>query len=455
MGFSRLFVANRGEIALRIQRAAKALGLETVQGVSAADRDSLPARTADRTVVLGPAAAKASYLDPRLVVHAARATGCGALHPGYGFLSERAELARLCAEAGIAFVGPRPETIAALGDKIAAKQAARAAGVPCVPGREGLADTAAAAEAAEALGYPVLCKAAAGGGGRGMFVARSAADIAQGFARASEEARAAFGDGTLYMERFVERARHIEVQVMGDGAGRALHFGERDCSVQRRYQKIIEEAPAAILASATRAALHAAAVRLVTSVSYLNAGTVEFLYDEDRAEFHFIEVNARIQVEHPVSEEVTGTDLVQMQLRIAAGEGLPCKQEQVAVAGHAIEIRINAEDPDRGFLPSPGRVTAWGPPAGEGLRVDSHVEPGYLIPPFYDSMVGKLIVRGRDRGQAVERLTDAADRFAVAGVATTLPLHRFLARHPDFRANRVHTRWLEQTALPAFAARKD
>ena len=453
MAIKRLFVANRGEIALRVVRAAQALNIETVVAVSDADRDSAAAQLADRAVVLGPAAAAKSYLDPRLVVHAARETGCDGLHPGYGFLSERAILPRLCAAHGIAFVGPQADVIDTLGDKLQARATAGAAGVPLVPGSESLATAADARREGDRIGYPVLLKAAAGGGGRGMVIASNGDEAEAGFHRASAEAVAAFGDGTLFMERFVPEARHVEVQLMGDGRGGVLHFGERDCSVQRRYQKLIEEAPCAAMPDHLRAQLQKAAVDLAASVKYGNAGTVEFLYDVQRQEFYFIEVNARIQVEHPVSEMIAGFDLVQEQIRIAGGDGLSITQAEVVLSGHAIECRINAEDPARDFMPSPGRVTRWQPPTGEGIRLDSHMSEGAMIPPFYDSMVGKLIAHGKDRSEAIERLVAAIDAFVIEGVPTTLPLQRAILMHPDFVENRIHTRWLEQVVLPAYAGR--
>lgn len=450
MAIKRLFVANRGEIALRVVKAAQALNIETVVAVSDADRDSAAARLADRAVALGPAAAAKSYLDPRLVVHAARESGCDGLHPGYGFLSERAILPRLCADHGIAFVGPEPDVIDALGDKLQARAMAGAAGVPLVPGSESVASAADARREGDRIGYPVLLKAAAGGGGRGMVIANNGDEAEAGFQRASAEAVAAFGDGTLFMERFVPEARHVEVQLMGDGKGQVLHFGERDCSVQRRYQKLIEEAPCAAMPDHLRAKLHKSAVDLAASVNYRNAGTAEFLFDVQRQEFYFIEVNARIQVEHPVSEMIAGFDLVQEQIRIAGGAELSVKQEDIKLNGHAIECRINAEDAERDFLPSPGKVTRWQPPEGPGIRLDSHMAEGAMIPPFYDSMVGKLIAHGKDRKEAIDRLVNAIDNFAIEGVPTTLPLQRAIITHPDFVENNIHTRWLEQVVLPTF-----
>ena len=452
MAIRRLFIANRGEIALRIVRAAQALDIETVVGVSAADRGSAAARLADRVVALGPGPAAKSYLDARLVVHAARETGCDALHPGYGFLSERAVLPRLCDQHGIIFVGPDAAMIESLGDKLQARAMAKAAGVPLVPGTERLASAADAMKAADDIGYPVLMKASAGGGGRGMAIARDRSQVETNFHKASAEALAAFNDGSLFMERFVSQARHVEVQLMGDGRGKVLHFGERDCSVQRRYQKLVEEAPCAAMPDALRRQLHDAATALARSVNYRNAGTAEFLYDVARQQIYFIEVNARIQVEHPVSEMVTGQDLVQWQLLIAGGEPFALEQADIAVAGHAIECRINAEDPALDFRPAPGRITRWRPPEGEGVRLDSHLSEGASIPPYYDSMVGKLIVTGADRAQAIARLTEALDAFEVEGVPTTIALHRRIVRHRDFIDNRIHTRWLEQTLLPAIAA---
>ena len=450
MTIKRTLVANRGEIAVRVIRAAHALGIEAVQVVSAADRDSEAARMADQVVVIGPAPSKQSYLNAKLIVHAAKQTGCDALHPGYGFLSERAELAQLCAEHDITFVGPAAETIAALGDKLRSRAIAAEAGVPLVPGTDKIDSVSAAHIAAEKLGYPVLMKASAGGGGRGMFVAREAQAITASFDSASTEAQEAFGDGTLYMERYVENARHVEVQAVGDGRGRVVHYGERDCSVQRRYQKVIEEAPCALMPAKLRAELHEAAIKLLSSMKYLNAGTVEFLYDVDRHAIYFIEVNTRIQVEHPVSEQVTGYDLVQTQFRIAGGEAALPRQDQIKVSRHAIECRINAEDAARNFMPSPGRIVRWRPPAGAGIRVDSHCRDGYRVPPYYDSMIAKLIVTADDRPAAVERLQRALANFEIEGLQTNLPLLRYIVAQPDFATNNFHTRWLEQTVLPAF-----
>ena len=450
----RLFVANRGEIAVRILSAAKSIGLETVLGVSTADRNGLAAELADRVVVIGPAVPARSYLDENVTVQAAKSTGCDALHPGYGFLSERASLAQLCESEGIVFVGPRAETIEALGDKLNARQLAAASGVPLLPGTPALHSIAAACADGEEIGYPVVIKASAGGGGRGMFLAGCADDIRGGFTRASEEARSAFGNGLLYMERFIRNARHVEVQVFGDGRGKVLHFGERDCSVQRRYQKLIEESPCEILPQGARLRLHAAAVKLASDLAYRNAGTVEFLYDSDRDEFYFIEVNARIQVEHPVTELVADADLVVLQLRVALGEPLDLSQSDIELRGHAIECRINAEDPDHDFRPAPGDITSWSPPSGDGIRLDTYCREGERISPYYDSMIGKLIVQGADREEALDRLDRALGVFEIGGLRNNLVLQQFVVRHPDFQNNAISTRWLEQTGLPAFAERQ-
>lgn len=454
MAIRRLLVANRGEIALRIVLAARALGIETVLAASAADKDSMAARFANRTAVIGPPPARLSYLNPELLVHTAKATGCDALHPGYGFLSERAELAELCAENGVTFVGPSAEMIRRVGDKLGARELAKSTGTPLIPGSAGLSSVEEALKVAEEVGYPLVTKALAGGGGRGMLVAREPGSLAAGFAKASSEAREAFGDGTLYLERYVERARHVEVQIMGDGAGGIVHFGERECSLQRRYQKMVEEAPAAILTPELRLRLHRAAVDLLAAVSYRNAGTVEFLYDLDRQALYFIEVNARIQVEHPVTESVGGIDLVQLQLKVASGERFDCQRFTLA-NGHAIELRITAEDPDRDFRPSPGRITRWRPPQGHGVRLDTAMHEGALVTPFYDSMIAKLIVHGTDRNAAVRRMIEAVRDFKVEGIRTNLDLLRALVTHPDYIANRIDTCWLERTFLPAYSRRKE
>ena len=439
----RVFVANRGEVAVRIIRACKALGLETVLGVSEADRESLGARLADRAICIGPAPASESYLRAEILVTAARGTGCQALHPGYGFLSERARFQRLCTEGGLTFVGPSAEAIEAMGDKLSAIRIAGRIGVPTVPGSGALGSEDEVRAAAAAIGYPCLLKASAGGGGRGMRIVRSAGELAAALASARAEAQSAFGDPTVFLEKFIERAKHVEIQVLGDLHGRLVHLFERDCSVQRRHQKLIEEAPCPVIEPALRAQMAEAALALAREVGYSSAGTVEFVYDVDAGRFYFLEMNTRLQVEHPVTEMITGIDIVQEQLRVAAGERLSVRQEDVAIRGHAIECRINAEDPERGFAPSPGRVTRWTPPEGAGVRLDTHCAEGTFVPPYYDSMIGKLVVRGESRAEAIERMAAALAGFVVEGVKTTIPFHRGALGHPDFRQARITTRWVE------------
>lgn len=444
MPVSRVLVANRGEIAVRVIRACQALGIETVVAVSAADRDSLPARLADRAVCIGPPPPNRSYLRVEALVAAAQGTGCDALHPGYGFLAEAPSLAAACAEHGITFIGPRAESIQQMGNKLAARALAQQCGVPIAAGSPQARTVDEAEAAAEAVGYPVIVKAAAGGGGRGIKVVPDATALREVFEVAAAEARAAFGDDALYLERYVTRARHIEVQVLGDRHGRVVHLGERDCSLQRRYQKVVEEAPAEFVTPAARAAMQQAAVTLAARIGYESAGTVEFLYDRDRETFYFLEMNTRIQVEHPVTELVTGVDLVQAQLRIARGESLPFAQDDLRLTGHAIECRITAESAEHNFRPSPGTITHWEPPGGPGVRVDTHCYAGYTVPPYYDSLLAKLIVHGADRIQALARLQAALARFEVRGVATTIPFLRALVSEPDFAAGDVSTRWIEE-----------
>jgi len=452
MAIRRIFVANRGEIAVRILRTCRALGIETVLGVSEADRASFGARMADRVLCLGPAQPALSYLRVETVVQAALGASCDAIHPGYGFLSERADLARLCEAEGVIFVGPTADQIEAVGDKLRARAAAEAAGVPVIPG--GAAGSPPEARAlAEAIGVPLLVKAAGGGGGRGMKLVEQAADLAATMDMASAEAEAAFGDARVYLERYVRSGRHIEVQVLGDGEGRVIHLGERDCSVQRRYQKLVEETPAPHLPPATRAAMHEAATRFAARLSYRGAGTVEFLYDVPRDTFYFLEMNARIQVEHPVTEAVTGTDLIAEQIAIAEGRGLRLAQADIACDGAAIECRINAEDPARDFAPSPGTVSAVHWPTGEGIRVDTHIVDGAMIPPFYDSMIAKVIAHGPDRAAALARLRAALDGVRIAGVATNLAFQQTVLADPDFAAGGVDTgflaRFLERATVAA------
>ncbi len=443
MAIRKLLVANRGEIAVRIVRAARELGIATVQAVSAADRDMLAARLADETAEIGPPQASRSYLSRDAILRAAEASGADAIHPGYGFLSEDPLFAEAVERAGLVFVGPDSATIRRMGDKAAARATAAAAGVPTVPGSDGrVSDLGTAQDVARHIGFPLMIKASAGGGGRGIRVAADATDLARLFPEASAEARAAFGDGGLYLERLIQDARHVEVQVLGDGSD-VIHLFERECSLQRRRQKLWEEAPAACLDDPTRHALCASAVRLARSVGYRGAGTLEYLFDGVRGEFFFIEMNTRIQVEHPVTEMVTGIDLVREMIRIAGGERLQLGQEQVRLRGHAIECRINAEDPRQGFRPAPGTVAALSTPGGPGVRFDTAMFPGCTVPPFYDSLLGKLIVWDETRPQALARLRGALRELAVEGVPTTIPLHRILADDPEVAAGRFHTRWLE------------
>ena len=445
--FERVLVANRGEIAVRVIRACQSLGIATVAAVSEADRDSMAAHIADRTVCIGPAKATQSYLKADALVMAALGTGCQAVHPGYGFLSERASFSRMCREAGVTFIGPSPEAIEAMGNKIAAVRIAQEAGVPRVPGSGRLESAEQAVGVAREIGYPVLLKAAAGGGGRGMRVVRQEGDMASAMASAAAESGAAFGDATLYLEKFIERARHIEIQVLADAHGNVLHLGERDCSTQRRHQKLIEEAPSPVIDDEIRRQLGEAAVGLARRVNYQGAGTVEFVFDAQTRQFYFLEMNTRIQVEHPVTEMVSGRDLVAEQIRIAAGEPISFSQDDVRLQGHAIECRINAEDAQRNFAPAPGTLTRWSPSEGEGIRTDSHCYEGYAIPPFYDSLLGKLIVHADDRDRAVQKMIEALRGFEVAGVPTTIPFHLAVLQHPDFQSALVTTRWVEETLL--------
>jgi acetyl-CoA carboxylase biotin carboxylase subunit len=440
---SRVLIANRGEIAVRIIRACQGLGIETVLAVSDADRDSMPARLAGRAICIGPASASESYLNYRAIVAAALGTGADAVHPGYGFLAESPELAETCKAEGISFIGPSAEQIRLMGNKLQARMLARECGIPVLPGSEKVHTYEEAAILAEQIGLPVMMKAAAGGGGRGMKIVSDDKDMRQMFAAASAEARTAFGDDTLYLERFIPNARHIEVQLLGDRFGNVIHLGERDCSLQRRHQKVIEEAPAPGISDARRAEIHNAAVTLARNISYENAGTVEFIFDQDAQTFYFLEMNTRIQVEHPVSEMISGIDLVQEQLRIAGAEALRFSQADVKIRGHSIECRITAELATEGFRPSPGRIARWCPPQGPNVRLDTHCYEGYTVPIFYDSMLGKLIVYGIDRAEAIERMRRALDQFSVSGIGTTLPFLRFVMGHPDFAAGKVNTHLID------------
>ncbi len=441
MKIRRVLIANRGEIAVRIIRTCRLLGIETVLTVSEADREALPARLADRTVCIGPARPIDSYLRIDTVVQAALGVGAQAIHPGYGFLSERAALAELCESNGIAFIGPTARQLAVAGDKLAAREAAELAGIPVVPG--GLVASLAEAQAlVRRIGMPILIKAVGGGGGRGLKLVPTVTGLAGALDLAAAEAGAAFGDPRLYIERFVAHGRHVEVQVLGDGAGAVLHLGERDCSVQRRFQKILEETPAPGLHAPLRQRLHASAVQLAASLKYRGAGTVEFLVDVERDEFYFLEMNARIQVEHPVTEMVTGIDLVAEQFAVAQGEGLHLSQQDIRPRGCALECRINAEDPGRDFQPSPGTVTRAAWPAGEGIRVDTHVEAGSKVPPFYDSLLAKIIVHGPDRPTVLASMRAALARTHVAGVATNIGVQALILADPRFIAGGVDTTFL-------------
>ncbi|MDD9982169.1 MAG: acetyl-CoA carboxylase biotin carboxylase subunit [Gammaproteobacteria bacterium] len=444
MAIGTLLVANRGEIAVRIVRAARELGMRTVVAHSRADGDSLGVRLADRAVEIGPPPASKSYLDIEAVLAAAQACGADAVHPGYGFLAENADFADAVEAAGLIFVGPEAATIRLLGDKAAAREAAAKAGVPTVAGSAGRIDSPEAAYALAArIGFPVLIKAAAGGGGRGIRVANDQAELGRLVPQASTEARAAFGDGGIYMEKYIREARHIEVQVLGDGEN-VVHCFERECSLQRRRQKVWEEAPAVSLSEPVRHALCACAVSLARSVRYRGAGTLEFLYDDSSEAFHFLEMNTRIQVEHPVTECITGIDLVREMLKVAGGERLRLRQEDITANGHAIECRINAEDPANGFLPAPGVVGSLMTPGGPGVRFDTMLYPGCTIPPFYDSLLGKLVVWDDSRANALRRLARALAELELSGVKTTKPLHQALVADGDVRRASIHTEFLEQ-----------
>jgi acetyl-CoA carboxylase, biotin carboxylase subunit len=442
--FTKVLVANRGEIALRVIRACRELGIHTVAVYSEADRESLHVRFADDDVCIGPPPGRQSYLNIPRIIAAAEITGADAIHPGYGFLAENYEFAQICKASNIAFIGPTAEQIQAMGDKASARRLAKEAGVPTVPGSEGVLTSAEeACEAAQALGFPVIIKATAGGGGKGMRIAHDEESFGQLFSLAQNEALAAFGNGDVYLEKYLERPRHVEIQVMGDTQGRLVHLGERDCSIQRRHQKLVEESPSPVVTAELRASMGAASVALASAIGYVGAGTLEYLLDS-AGHFYFMEMNTRIQVEHPVTEMVTGFDLVKEQIRVAAGEPLSFPAELNGLRGHAIECRVNAEDSARNFQPSPGHITAYHPPGGPGVRVDTHVYAGYNVPPYYDSLLAKVIVHGRDRPEALARMGQALDSFILEGVTTTIPFLARLIRHPDFVAGRVDTRFLER-----------
>ncbi len=441
--FKKILIANRGEIALRVIRACRELGIGTVAVYSEADRESLHVRFSDEDICIGPAASRDSYLNIPRIVAAAEITGAEAIHPGYGFLAENAEFAEICDRSGIVFIGPTADQIRRMGDKAEARRTMIDAGVPVVPGSVGAVDGVDEARSeAERIGYPVIIKAAAGGGGKGMRVATSEGELESAFAMARNEAAAAFNDARVYLERFVQRPRHVEIQVMGDAHGNLVHLGERDCSIQRRHQKLIEEAPSPAITSETRRAMGEAAILAGKAIGYSNAGTVEFLLTEG-GEFYFMEMNTRIQVEHPVTEMVTGVDLVKEQIRSAAGERLTLA-DSPSLSGHAIECRINAEDPEHDFRPSPGQITAFHAPGGPGIRIDTHVYAGYSVPPFYDSLLGKLIAHGNTRDEALGRAYQALEEFIIEGVKTTIPFLREVLRHPEFVAGNVDTHFLER-----------
>jgi len=440
--FDKILIANRGEIALRVLRACKELGIPTVAVHSTADADAMHVRFADESVCIGPPAARDSYLNIPSILAACEITGADAVHPGYGFLSENARFAEILAEHNVQFIGPKAEHIRIMGDKIEAKRTARRLGIPVVPGSEGgVTSDAEAARVAGEIGYPVLIKAAAGGGGRGMKVARSASDLATALATARAEAKAAFGDDAVYIEKYLERPRHIEIQVLGDGQGKAVHLGERDCSLQRRHQKVWEEGPSPALNATAGDQIGETVAKAMRDIGYLGVGTVEFLYED--GQFYFIEMNTRIQVEHPVTEMITDIDLIFEQVRVAAGTELTLQQSDITFRGHAIECRINAENPVS-FRPSPGKILHYHPPGGLGVRIDSAVYEGYTIPPYYDSLVGKLIVHGKTRTECLMRLKRALDEVVVDGIETTLPLFRALVRENDIIDGNYHIHWLEQ-----------
>jgi acetyl-CoA carboxylase biotin carboxylase subunit len=440
--FKKILIANRGEIALRVIRACRELGIETVAVYSEADRESLHVRFADDDVCIGPAPARESYLKIPRIIAAAEITGADAIHPGYGFLAENAEFAEICAASKITFIGPTPEQIRTMGDKATARATMIANGVPVVPGTPGPVDDVEDALAfAVKIGFPVIIKASAGGGGKGMRVARDADEFTRSFQMARSEALSAFGNGSVYVEKYLERPRHIEFQILGDTHGNCIHLGERDCSVQRRHQKLIEEAPSPAMTPALRKKMGDAAVLGAKSINYVGAGTMEMLLDEDGS-YYFMEMNTRIQVEHPVTEMLTGVDLVKEQIRIAAGEKMSIT-ETPPLRGHVIECRVNAEDPAKNFQPSPGRIDVFHPPGGNGVRVDTHVYAGYTVPPFYDSMIAKVICQGRDRAEAVAKMRLALDTFVVQGITTTIPFLGRVMADPHFMKGDVHTKFLE------------
>jgi acetyl-CoA carboxylase biotin carboxylase subunit len=439
--FEKVLIANRGEIALRIHRACREMGIRTVAVHSVADADAMHVRLADESVCIGPAPSRDSYLNMPAILSAAAITGADAIHPGIGFLSENSSFAAMVEEHGLVFIGPRPEHIAVMGDKVRAKEAARSLDIPVVPGSDGAVADAEAEKVAERIGYPVLVKAAAGGGGKGMKVAESPRELDQALTLARNEAKANFGNDAVYLEKYLSHPRHIEIQILADDHGNVVHLGERDCSLQRRHQKLVEEAPSPALNASQRRDIGRLAADAMRRLGYRSAGTIEFLYQD--GEFFFIEMNTRLQVEHPVSEMITGIDLVREQIRVATGAPLGFAQEQIQINGHAIECRINAEDPET-FMPSPGRVTEYHAPGGLGVRVDSALYSGYRVPPNYDSLIAKLIVHGNTRNECLMRLRRALEEFVIGGIATTIPLHQRLISAPDFIDGAYDIRWLER-----------
>ncbi len=444
--FSKILIANRGEIAVRIIRACKELNIATVAVYSTADETSLHTILADEAVCIGPPPGNQSYLNPVNILAAAEISGADAIHPGYGFLAENPSFADMCESCGIKFIGPSAEVIRKMGDKAEAKATMIAAGVPVVPGSEGvLTSVEEALQVARKVGYPIMLKAVAGGGGKGMRIVRDEASLENSFMMASAEAEAAFGNPALYMEKYIERPRHVEIQILADEHGNVVHLGERECSIQRRHQKLIEETPSPVVDAGLRKHMGQVAIQGARAVDYVNAGTIEFLLDES-GHFYFMEMNTRIQVEHPVTEMVYGVDLIKEQIRVAAGEKLSIRQKDMRPVGHAIEVRINAEDPARNFLPSPGEIARLHLPGGPGVRIDTHIYQGYRIPQFYDSLITKLIVHGRNRQEAIRRLLRALDEFLVEGIATTIPFHQFVINTPEFQRGDFDTHFLEHMA---------
>ena len=446
----KVLIANRGEIALRIIRSCRELGIATVAVYSTVDKNALHVQLADEAVCVGDSLSNKSYLNIPNILAAATSRGVDAIHPGYGFLAENDKFAEMCNDHGIIFIGPSPSSIRQMGDKSTAKETMERVGVPTVPGSKGLLlDVKEAFTLADKIGYPVIIKATAGGGGRGMRLVESPDKLEKMFKAAQGEAEAAFGNDGLYMEKFIKKPRHVEVQILADRSGNVIHLGERDCSVQRRHQKLLEESPSPAINSDLREKMGNAAIAAAQSIKYEGAGTVEFLVDEDE-QFYFMEMNTRIQVEHPVTEMVTGVDLIAEQIKIAAGNNLGFNQEEIQLNGHAIECRINAEDPSHNFRPSPGKITGWLPPGGPGVRVDSHVYTGYEIPPFYDSLIGKLIVWGKDRNSAIKRMNRALNECAVTGIPTTIDFHLTLLDKSKFKEGKIHTKYVEEELLPNF-----